>query len=652
MLLKIDKFTGEIPRLPDQDLPPHAARLARSCLFSHGELRPMPGDALIGAMSNTVRDLYTANGLTYFTWTTDAFPQPSPIPDDAQDRVYYLDGGNLMVTMESSATPTGGEPLTSWKAGVPKPEDPVITLMETVNSLPNGIVDVRHTFYWEAGGVEYQKETVYPSVANNGKIFDYSGLPVKAYSVDTEGKTQWDTPASAVPVIKVEWMREDGSAAFTLYAGSAVHPNTTMGLSSGLSIEHSVNELDSHDGSVIAVSMLATVSWAETDTRAYLVTAVNQWGEEGAPSDPVVIRKSDAQNPVIQYPTLNSAGYREIKEIRVYRSATGSSRTAFFYVGSFISGSFTDAVSDDELTEELPSEGWYAPPSGLGLLELMPNGIMVAAKGDTLYFSSPYLPHAWNPLDAISFGHTIKAMKAHESGLVAVTTTGPYLVAGMSPDAMTQMKLSVTQAAVSARGICRAGRGVVYASHDGLVMVAGATASIQESQRFWTRGDWSKETAGFLGSIVLAAHDGKVIAHWQGREALVIDMDESGSLSRSDYLGASSFVLPQTDGLYFGRGASIYEFQAYGVRQYEWRSKIFTMPQPTNFAVIEVDADGTVEVTVEPEGYSAFTFTATDYGKYTLPAGFMARRWSLTLKGNGVVRNLTLATSRMELANG
>ena len=663
-MIRISRFGGEIPRLPDQALPDTASSSAKNCLFSHGELRPMAADASIMFTGFNVKSMYTPDGLRYFTWTHVAFPQRSPIPDDQYERMYYLDsGGDVSVSMDSLAKTQGGPPASSWKCGVPQPDVPVVDTRYRDGSLPDGVASLEHTFYWEAGGRKYQEQVLSPSVSNNGRTFEYPVFPTKDYDVitgedengDPTSEINWITPKSAVPVVRIDGKDSKGGIIFTLYAGSEFSNNDTVKLSSAVSADYSLSGETYEDDGLISAQGTVTLNWVADITLAYVVTLVNLWGEEGPPSDPVIVRLSDVEQVNITLPAAAMGGYRGFKEYRIYRTATGSSDTQFFYVDSTLSGVYLDEKKDEELGEELPSEGWYAPPENCNIIEMMPNGIMAAAKEDTLYFSQPYLTHAFNPLDAIGFGHRIVAMKSHESGLVVVTTTGPYLVSGIRPDSMTQMKLSAVQAAVSPTGITRAGRGVVYASHDGLVIVAGATASIAESQKLWTREDWRAETGAFLSSISLSAHDGKIIAHWNTRDALVIDLDEAGGqLSRCDKLGAASFVLPQTDGLYFIRVDRLYEFQAdtSALRSLYWASKEFVVPVPQNFGALEVDADGDYQIDVVADGATVHSLSGSGYGEYPLPSGFRARRWQVVVQGAPVaIRGIAMAGSLMELAS-
>ncbi len=632
----------------------------------------MPDDfQLQSTFSRYIKSLYTDDGLTFFTWGTKAYPQRSPIPNDKHDRVYFLSGGLVGVTASSRQT-NGGTPGQQYMAGVPQPK--TLSVAKVDNATPDDVVKYKHTFYWEANGNKYQETEISQA---SGDHFEYTSIPAKEYETedvtDGDGNTTtgivWKTPASAVPVVMIEGIEDNDVVKFTLYGGDSVHVNDTTGLRGGATVKMELKNKvfgvtvggETKESEVLVdCDITLDINWSEEDTRAYVVTYVNLWGEEGPPSDPVIERFTATERPQISGWGTMTENYRAISAVRIYRTATGTSGTQFFFVdevGPDENTPYVDERPDYELGEELPSEGWYPPEGGQDILESMPNGILVSSKGSTLNFSHAYLPHAWNPLDSIDLGRPIVAMKSHESGLVAVTDSGPFLISGVSPDAMTATKMSVPHAALNSYAITRAGQGVIYASHDGLVMVSGATGSIQASMKLWTRADWDSLVGDQGANIALAAHDGKVIIFGDPGGAYVVDVDEAGgALSRCDDLGQAAFVLPNTDRVYFAKSNIISMFQGSTTeqRRFYWQSKLFKLSKPTNFSIIEVDCDGEVLVTVWADEGSAYSFTATGYTKQRLPSGFMARDWSVTLNSqadDAVVRSVTLANSRRELAN-
>lgn len=71
-ILKINAFTGMIPRLPPERLPDGAAEYAKNCDFSYGELRSLKGPGTKFSTTQAVRSLFTPDGTNYFTCPTRA----------------------------------------------------------------------------------------------------------------------------------------------------------------------------------------------------------------------------------------------------------------------------------------------------------------------------------------------------------------------------------------------------------------------------------------------------------------------------------------------------------------------------------------------------------------------------------------------------
>ena len=72
------------------------------------------------------------------------------------------------------------------------------------------------------------------------------------------------------------------------------------------------------------------------------------------------------------------------------------------------------------------------------------------------------------------------------AGAVVTTVKQPVLVSGVSPDSMTVQRINVDQAGVSKWSIAVVDGVCLYASHDGLVMINGATATLTPGQKFHT----------------------------------------------------------------------------------------------------------------------------------------------------------------------
>ena len=183
---------------------------------------------------------------------------------------------------------------------------------------------------------------------------------------------------------------------------------------------------------------------------------------------------------------------RNITLQRIYRTLTGTSGAAFQFVAELpiATTTYNDSIAGDDLVEVLPSTDWYPPPAGLRGLRLMANGVMVAFRGNEVFFSEPYLPHAWPARYRLTVDYPIVALGSYDTTIVVATQGRPFIITGSHPDSMSQRELDLIEPCVSMRSMASMGHGVVYASANGLVYVGAGRASLI-TQGLVTRQEWA-----------------------------------------------------------------------------------------------------------------------------------------------------------------
>ena len=217
---------------------------------------------------------------------------------------------------------------------------------------------------------------------------------------------------------------------------------------------------------------------------------------------------------------------------------------------------------------------------------------------------------------------------------------------------MTPTKIEAIQGGVAKRAIADTGRGIIYASHDGLVVVDGVNARLDESQIFFTRSDWRDRYGSHLSSMKLAAHDGFLIGFFDNVDGFILRLDEAGgTLTKHTGRYYASFVLPQTDTSYMAIGNSVYQFAGGAAGSFTWNSGEYVAPTPINFSCGYFDGAGSITLTVFADGVLKHTEALTNIKQFRLPAGFTARKWDFKLSGTGVARALHISDSMMELAS-
>ena len=157
--LKLSNFTGMVPRVPDDRLPPGAAKDCTNCDFRYGELRPIGGPGAILSTSVTpVRGLFSDNGERFFVWDKPTRAYLGPTVDDTFDRVYYQNDDGFRVAQRSNMRAKNnnpGPPTESWVVGVPRPSWAPKTYRVPANSWNgNTNILVRIFAYWSVAGAK------------------------------------------------------------------------------------------------------------------------------------------------------------------------------------------------------------------------------------------------------------------------------------------------------------------------------------------------------------------------------------------------------------------------------------------------------------------------------------------------------------------
>lgn len=693
---KLNVFSGIQPRLPESLLPERAATIAQNCDFAYGELRNTKAGYLVNTMSNSPASIYTDDGLSFYTWTTDVNAVRSPLVSDTFNRLYYSDGTNaLKVTSRISTQLSGGVPGSSYNVGVPRPTVPPVLAVVLPDITDTTKYTLAFRFHYEYGGVKYQEQSISPTVLSSTQVrftppaitkqvsystltdFPATGVSGTVYKAsDTNTLYTWTgsayatttvdaTPVQAFPVLRMTvTLIANGSQVCDVYSD-----NSSLASTGGL---WSISLINDSGAATYTATMTVGIKEADKEVRAYVYTYVNTYGEEGPPSDPVIVTTS----PIIDVSftaTLDvTTGYAPIKEIRAYRTPSGSTIAQYFYVGkrSVLGeppGTFTeiDSVRGAQLNEELSSTYYYPPPTGLTGLMTLPNGILCAWKGNELWFSEAYKPWAWPPSYVKPLPNSIVGGIAHGSGAVITTRANPYLVSGVSPDAMTTARLNVDQAGVSKWSIAVVDGACMYASNDGLVVLNGAQASLVQGQKFFTREVWRARYSAGLSGMRFSVWDGRLIVfHGSGSfTPFMLRVDEAdGTMTDLPNLTAAcAFVSQLSDQCYFAYGTGIYQFNGGADQSAVWQSREMVLARPVNFGVGQALVEGSwsIQFWAYDKNPTTKVFEwqlkhtealATGLINFRLPSGYESDRYRLKISGSGRFRELRVATTVVELA--
>ncbi len=670
-------------------MPDDRAQYAKNCEFTGGSLQPMAEGFLLQTMvNNPVRGIYTEDGINFYTWPTETLAFKGPTIGDVYNRVYHLTPGVGKFNVSTTAgmayngpSPSAGN---TWKAGVPRPTvAPSLSLVRrtTLSDYPNATVKIEA--WWEYGGKQYDKATV--SFVTITPFLKFSFTPPNKTANTTTTSTVATTPYDPFTgAANQAYIGDSGfpydpitGAINPLYSGPTTSTQTTTandGTPDKSTLAAKLSFLDTDSREIVAVvvrpgsisrssalpgglevsldeSGAVTVTWGIVETRAYVFTCRNAWLEQGAPSPASLISPTYMDDVQLTLSAPSFTGYRPLQDYRVYR--TYGSNPA--YVGVTVTGSgsvFTDASNAKSVVgEALESTDWTPPPDGMQGCVLMPNGWFAGFVGNTLYMSEPYRPHAW-PY-SMTFAKSIRGLAVAQQSIVVTTADGVHVVTGAFPASAQNIRLASPQPGISQRSMAPVDGAVAYASNDGIVFVEGASATIDISQKLFTRAKWREFCAGTLddASITFAYHDGCLVASSQtSPDGFTLRLDEGvGALSRIDAGFNAMFYLPVTDSLYYSKGAAVYLFKGGGVNKtLDWRGKDWVYPNHVTFGAAYIRADGPVTVKIYAEDTVVYTATQVS-GYFRLPSLTRALRWSVRFVGNYDIKEFGMAQSMMEL---
>ena len=268
-------------------------------------------------------------------------------------------------------------------------------------------------------------------------------------------------------------------------------------------------------------------STASDEATTYLYTLVNDLGEESGPCPAMTTADGSGTitRPIGQGVSVNLPGTLALSGVdtsyfyggttyipttqiapntgipspsmNLYRAVTGFSGTQFLLVAAniaFSGGSTTtyvDSTPDAALSEVLASTLWYPPPTDmLGILAL-PNGIYAGFTKNQLCLSEQGIPHAWPIAYRLTFDFDVVGINNIDNTVVVGTKNFPYLCAGNTPDAYSQTKANYPYACASKQSIkYLKGIGVVYASYEGLVAIAGPGRETLITEQLFSKKEW------------------------------------------------------------------------------------------------------------------------------------------------------------------
>lgn len=662
--LVLKNFSGELPNTPDYKLPDANAQQALYCDFAQNDLRPLRGGTLIKTMTNTVRGIYTEEGTNFYTWPVETFAAKGPVNNDTYGRMYFMNTNGFKVAPYSGAGATGGEPATSYLVGVPAPTTAPTLVLKQRATLPDyPSISITTTVWYELNGKRYQEGAMTAfTVVTPWKKYTFTPPTRTLYNPGQEATSTFVEAESSTTTVVTEAVAASGTPPDAKLTAQIIVLDTSnsnkeifnVTVSSGATTPTRSNSFPGGVEVMLSSDGTLTYEWGVVETRAYVYTMVNSYLEESAPSLANVVSVTYLDYVEVTTTVPSFTGYSPRSATNIYRTF-GTNPTYFKITTTSLGGNVykDETYKASDIGVALPSLEWDLPETGMTGLVPMPNGFFAAYKGNMLYFSEPFRPHAW-PY-AMSFPNNIMGICPDAQSLVVTTNTGAHMVLGSLPSNMSQQKLPLPQAGIAQRLMVNLEGAVAYASADGIVLVQGSQSTMTLSQKFYSREDWRSTFATIADDARFGYTDGYlVMVSSQEAKGIIIRLDEAaGTLTQFNETFDSMFYLPITDTLYYSKGANVYRLRDGAASYYtlDWWSKEFTMPNYTNFGAFFIRCTASTAVTIYVDGVSWHTFTAAATGYYRLPAGNRALRWSVRVQTTGKIEEIAMAESMSEFRN-
>jgi hypothetical protein len=445
-------------------------------------------------------------------------------------------------------------------------------------------------------------------------------------------------------------------------------------------------------------------------SRAYVCTLVTEYGEEGAPSTPVLMSGFANGSWSITIPATSAdlrGGTRNITKIRLYRTiVTASGFAQFFLVSEFTATgatqSYTDITDDTVITSKpiLPSDTWTPPPNDLEGIVAMHNGIVAGFRDNEIWFSAAYRPHAWPAAHTLVAESKVVGIAVVNQSLVVCTEGYPCTISGANPNTMSMSKLQALEPCIARGSILGTPQGVFYTSPNGLVLVNPGQIDNLTRQAI-SKDVWKAITgdaanyAGRLGSAYFAHSAGS---------SRTFDMDAFQNDAFQDQTRGGSqggfMIDPFTENVgfnyvradvpisaikndlfsgelltYAGRKVYWMDFSpGVPIKPYKWRSKIFQTPVPVNFKAFKAyfnvpsqrfqldTPNHALEQTLAPNQYILIRVYADgrhiatrelqEPGElHMLPSGFKAEFWEIEVEARVRFKSIQMGQSVKELSN-
>ena len=416
-------------------------------------------------------------------------------------------------------------------------------------------------------------------------------------------------------------------------------------------------------------------------TVYYKVALVDAWGREGPGS--MVSMPADLQEYTVDgtvymakqvtltRPALPSGSYNLGSGAlwRIYRAnytSSGGGVFQFLAEVPIATTSYIDRVPSSQLGEEMITDDWFGPPDdNTGLypngplrhIGAHPSGFMFGHTKHEVAFSEPGTTHAWPVKYQQSVREEIVTCLLTGGDIVVLTKGVPYVFNGLSPAAMSPIRIPEPFPCMSQDAVVEVNGVVFYASKNGMVAVNGSSAQIVTAG-FYRDVDWRALNPA---SMRFGQYDDKVFIFRAGLPTLIFDPVNPDDGLRQVDLNPTVFTTEEGSGdfLYVASGDATRTVKKFNdvlntPLSLTYRSKEYRLPAATAFAYVKVVSDSypfnlTVYARKGNGAVVSHTRSVTNDNPFALPGGFLADAWWFEVTGTPQIHSVVLAHSKSEV---
>lgn len=390
----------------------------------------------------------------------------------------------------------------------------------------------------------------------------------------------------------------------------------------------------------------------DQETRYYIFTFVAKWAPEeiesaASPPSLQVTCYPDSHCTVTLPGAPASSGYYPPTHVRIYRSNTGTTTTAYQFVAevAIASTTYLDTLDTAGLSEVAETLLWEIPPVALTNLTTVGGEFYAGINGNDVCFSEVRVAYAWPLAYRFPIDDRPVGIAANGNDLVVLTVGRPVVFVGNRPEAMQQIRLSEFQPCMSETSIVVFGGMVCYAGADGLIGVSSSQGFVNLTEDILTRDIWQAMDPDSMKIIAWERYlyITSTAGNW------LLDLADKAYWPISLKYDAAYYD-GYSDTLYVSEGSTLYRFAEGAVLTYTWQSKQYPAPQSTLAVAKVVSQSGYTGTTFEYliDGAVAYKRKLTSDQPFRLPSR-RVRSVMYRLTGKDVIRAASLANLPMEL---